>query len=97
MARYRDNLRALLDALTPSVDRVLLVGLPAVGPAALTRDLKDVHVYEAAMADVATERGLPHVPLSNVLGADDLDPDGVHPNGRGHERIAAQVAAALGW
>ncbi len=95
-AAYRGHLHAIVEVLLAKVDRVVLVGLPPVGPGATTRSMADVRAYEAVMAEVARERGLVHVPLSEAFGTEGLDLDGVHPNDDGHRCIADRVWAALG-
>lgn len=47
------------------------------------------------MAEVAAERGLPHVPLCEGMTQAMLDDDGVHPNGPGHAYMAERIWDAV--
>lgn len=55
--------------------------------------------YDAILRGFAQRRGLTYVPIAEHFhregGAEQLTTDGLHPNPRGHELIAAAVWAAL--
>lgn len=93
----RANIQAIIDTARhrPDPPRIVLVGMeapPNLGPRFTGR-------FRTAYQDLARRNGVALVPflLTNVAGIDSLNqPDGIHPNARGHEIVADNVWAVLG-
>ncbi|MEM7479545.1 MAG: arylesterase [Acidobacteriota bacterium] len=94
LAAIEDNLRQIIQRSRRAGARVLLVGMqlpPSLGPE-YTAGFRDLY------GRLAEELDVPLVPflLAGVAGEADLNlADGIHPNARGHRRIAETVAPYL--
>lgn len=92
--QMRDNLETIVDEATTRGIRVVIAGMeapPNFGEA-YTREFRRV------FAEVAAGRELAYVPflLQGVAGVPELNqPDGIHPNAEGAERVAAHLWATL--
>ena len=92
--QMRDNLAAIVDEAAGRGIRVLLAGMeapPNFGPA-YTSSFRNV------FRELAGSRGVTLLPflLEGVAGVPALNqPDGIHPNAEGAERVAAHVWSAL--
>lgn len=89
-----ENLREILRAARGSGSRVLLLGMRI--PTNYGRDYAEA--FAAIYPRLAKELSVPLVPflLDGVGGRPDLNlADGIHPNARGHARLAENVLAAL--
>ncbi|MCH2138431.1 MAG: GDSL-type esterase/lipase family protein [Phycisphaerales bacterium] len=103
----RDHLDAFSDELQSMLDRLgALPSQPAIWLSTLTPMLSPYrHIdssgepraaIEAIIAETAADRGLSVIDLTTPLaGRTDLIPDGIHPNTRGNEIMAATVFEAL--
>lgn len=94
VAEIEQRLRAIVARASAAGARTLLLGLRL--PPSLGADY--VREFEALYPRLAEELGCAFVPFFMEGAAGDpeqmLD-DGIHPNARGHERIATNVAPAL--
>ncbi len=94
LAETEANLREIVSRARAAGARVLLTGLripPNYGPDYTAR-------FEALYPRIAEESGVPLVPflLEDVGGEPELNlPDGIHPNARGHRRLADNVQPYL--
>jgi acyl-CoA thioesterase-1 len=94
LAATRKNLDAAIALAQQAGVRVVLAGMklpPNYGPA-YTRD------FEALYPELAKARGVALIPflLEGVAARPELNlADGIHPNARGHERVAGNVLAVL--
>jgi acyl-CoA thioesterase-1 len=94
LAQTRRNLDEAIALARSAGVRVVLAGMklpPNYGPS-YTRD------FEALFAELAAAHRVALIPflLEGVAARPDLNlPDGIHPNARGHERVADNVLAAL--
>lgn len=106
--RWRTGVNALLEALGPHLQesgRIVLSGLPPMRqfPALPqpARELAGRHAeaLDAVLRLVAAEHasaGVLHVPLTHLVGADHLAPDGFHPSAAGYRAWAGAILAAMG-
>ena len=89
----RANLSGILDAARQSGVRAMLVGIAA--PGNYGPDYRAA--FDAVYADLGVEYGVPVVPsmLAAIVDSPDpaalMQPDGIHPNARGVERIVAAL------
>lgn len=90
----RKNLREVIELAKKSGIRVLLAGMkipPSYGP-------EYARGFEKLFADLAREEKVPLIPfLLEGVGGDPAmnQADGIHPNAKGHERIARTVLKSL--
>lgn len=47
--------------------------------------------YDAVVKEVCNEGGYTYIPTHDLIAAEDMN-DGVHPNGKGHQKICDRVA-----
>lgn len=85
IAKTRDNLDAMLDAIRDSGADSILVGVPAP-----RLGLRVPGIYK----ELARKHNIPYEPdtVREVLTAPSLKSDRIHPNAAGYRRIAEQLA-----
>ncbi len=95
---YKNNLKSIAQALKDRTSQLIFVGFSACDDAR-TNPVSwgefyyrndDIKAYEQAMANVASELGIPFIPVfdefkKQLVSGGDLLPDGLHPNEEGHE------------
>ena len=94
VADTTSNLRAIVERCKAAGARVLLVGM--LVPPSYGREYFDS--FRALYPALAREQDVPLVPflLEGVALVPELNtPDGIHPNAKGHERLAATILPAL--
>ena len=94
LGTLEENLRAILSRLRDAGVPVVLLGqrIPPSYGADYAEGFAAIYARLAAEYDVAFVPFL----LAGVGGDPELNlPDGIHPNARGHERVADNVAPAL--
>jgi lysophospholipase L1-like esterase len=92
-AAFEANLRAMLAAIERAGARALVL-VPPFSPK--LRASHAVADYEAILARVPAELGVPRIDLGPLFAGDDgFMPDGFHPNAQGQARIAEAVVAAV--
>jgi acyl-CoA thioesterase-1 len=92
--QMRQNLAAIIDGARRKNVRVLLCGMEA--PPNLGGDY--TRQFRAVYDEVARDKQVPFLPflLDGVAGMPDMNqPDGIHPNAAGAQRVAALVWAKL--
>ncbi|MFY8230194.1 MAG: family 16 glycoside hydrolase, partial [Opitutales bacterium] len=101
LAKFKADYHKLLDDLSRHTPRIVL--LSPVGFMASNRppDLttpehrKVLLTYASAVADIAKQRGLPYVDLTEVT-RNESSTDGLHLSAKGSEAVGREVARALG-
>ncbi|MBI3984175.1 SGNH/GDSL hydrolase family protein [Candidatus Microgenomates bacterium] len=56
---------------------------------------QEIEVYDALIRQVASELELPFIDVSKIFDGSDYVPDDLHPNARGHAKLAAVIKQAL--
>ena len=82
--RYRDNLRDLVAALLPAEIVLITPTTSVLSPGA-------AEAYGEAVRDLAAQEGLRVVDFAAAIQDSDYGYDGLHWNGRGHERLARLI------
>lgn len=101
LARFKADYHKLLDDLSRHTPRILLLSPAGFMPSTRPPDLRtpaklaDLAAYAAAVAEIAQQRGLPYVKLTEVT-QDVPSVDGLHLSAKGLERVGQEVAFALG-
>jgi lysophospholipase L1-like esterase len=98
---YEQAMRAIVDGLLAEGVRCvwLLTPPPSLGPGAAREPW--LRLYRERLAKLAGERREPRagsvglIGIHDALDAGHLEPDGIHPNARGHAEIARLVRAGL--
>lgn len=97
---FKQNLQKIVEILQPLTQNIILVGNPACDESRTTPVFwanchytnAELERSERTIAEVATQNGLPYVPVfktfkARVEAGDDLLEDGLHPNAAGHQLI----------
>ncbi len=105
---FKNNLKQIVKILTPITQGILLVGNTACDESKTTPvfwgDFSYTNIElqrsEKAIEEIASQNGLPHVPIFDAFKAKldegaDLLADGLHPNDAGHDFIQARVLPRL--
>jgi mono/diheme cytochrome c family protein/glucose/arabinose dehydrogenase len=101
LAKFKADYYRLLDEFTRHTPRIVLLSpvgfMPSDRPPDLTTPERqqDLAAYAAAVADIATQRGLPYVDLTEAtLG--EASVDGMHLSPVGLSKVGKAVARSLG-
>jgi len=101
---FKKNLYKLVDQAREFTDRVIVVSPSQIDDSKLdpvpwhlelSFSNDDVLKYIDIMREVAEDLNLPFVDNTELLGVEDLDEDGLHPNPQGHEKIHRAVRMAV--
>ncbi len=105
---YERNLRGIIEKAKPLSSKIILVGLSACDEARTTPvSWGDYHYtndaiksYENKMKDIASELGVPFIPVFDqfkdaVDRGKNLLPDGLHPNNEGHQLLSEIILKEL--
>ena len=101
LARFKADYHKLLDDLSRHTPRIVLLSpagfMPSNRPPDLTTPERrqDLAAYASAVADIATQRGLPYVDLTEATRGED-SVDGMHLSPVGLSKVGKAVARSLG-
>lgn len=101
LARFKADYHKLLDDLGRHTPRIVLLSpvgfMRSQRPPDLTTPARraDLAAYAAAVAEIARQRGLPYVDLTEAT-RDEPSVDGLHLSEKGLERVGRAVATSLG-
>jgi lysophospholipase L1-like esterase len=108
IADYKQNLSSIITKLKPLTAKVIFVGSSACNEAHTTPVAwgeyrytnQAIKQYEQAMSEVASEHGVPFIPVfdkffDELTRNESLLPDGLHPNNAGHELLFEIVLPEL--
>ena len=101
LAKFKADYHKLLDDLSRHTPRIVLLSPAAYMVSARPPDLttpehrKVLLTYASAVADIAKQRGLPFVDLTEVT-RNESSTDGLHLSAKGLEAVGREVARALG-
>lgn len=70
---------------------VILMGIPNVGPI----PDESITEYNQKLSKIASERNIQFVDIESVVGVDDMDSGGVHPNCNGYRKMADAISIAI--
>ena len=101
LARFKADYHKLLDDLSRHTPRIVLLSpagyMASTRPPGLTtpEHRKVLVAYASAVAEIAKQRGLPYVDLTEVT-RNEASTDGLHLSAKGSEAVGREVARALG-
>jgi mono/diheme cytochrome c family protein/glucose/arabinose dehydrogenase len=101
LAKFKADYHKLLDDLSRHTPRIVLLSPAGFMRSSRQPDLmtpsrvRDLAAYAAAVADIAKQRGLPFVNLTEVT-KDDPSVDGLHLSAQGLASVGRHVAVSLG-
>lgn len=107
ISEYRSNLAKILEVISEYSDKVIFIGLTPCNELKTTPVARSTTVYlnkrimlfEDALAEFCKEQQVEFLPLFEDFGKaqakEDMLPDGIHPNDKGHQLIANKVIPAL--
>ena len=90
--KFRENIRALIDAAKHRTRTVIWIGLTSVDekrttPFETTYFSNDrISAYDTVIREICAEYDVPHLNLLSILQPEDLE-DGLHPNRQGHDKL----------
>jgi mono/diheme cytochrome c family protein/glucose/arabinose dehydrogenase len=101
LAKFKADYHRLLDEFTRHTPRIVLLSPAGFMPSSRPPDLttperrQDLAAYASAVADIATQRGLPYVDLTEATRGED-SVDGMHLSPVGLSKVGKAVARSLG-
>ncbi|MCX8488990.1 MAG: GDSL-type esterase/lipase family protein, partial [Opitutales bacterium] len=101
LAKFKADYHRLLDEFTRHTPRIVLLSPVGFMPSSRPPDLttperrQDLAAYASAVADIATQRGLPYVDLTAVA-RNEPSVDGLHLSSEGLQTVGQAVALSLG-
>ena len=101
LAKFKSDYHRLLDELGRHTPRIVLLSPAGFMPSQRLPDLtnpvhrKVLSEYASAVADIAKQRGLPYVDLTEVTQKE-MSTDGLHLSAQGLEVVGREVASTLG-
>lgn len=101
LAKFKADYHRLLDEFTRHTPRIVLLSPVGFMPSSRPPDLttperrQDLAAYASAVADIATQRGLPYVDLTEATRGEE-SADGMHLSPVGLSRVGKAVSRSLG-
>jgi mono/diheme cytochrome c family protein/glucose/arabinose dehydrogenase len=101
LAKFKADYHRLLDEFTRHTPRIILLSPAGFMPSRRAPDLttperrQDLAAYAAAVADIARQRGLPYVDLTEATRGE-ASVDGLHLSETGLSKVGQAVANSLG-
>lgn len=105
LPQFISNMQTLIAQARAFTNNIAILGLTKVDDAKTIprsprspetcRSNEQIQHYDQQLQTICEQENIPFIPLQGVIEKADLDPDGLHPNAQGHQKIAEKVRKKL--